>query len=194
MSAPHQHVLVALLEDRPGALNRVVSLFRRRSFNIESLTVGHTETPGISRLTMVIDGATTIVEQVVKQLYKVVDVVKVSDLTHEESVHRELALIKVAATASTRADLTAVVELFRGKVVDVAPDSLIIEATGSEDKIESMISMLRSYGIKEMVRTGRISMLRGIQGTTRIPEEPVQLKKYRVMTRSDRHATAVNDI
>ncbi len=159
-----KHTLVALLEDEPGALNRVVSLFRRRGFNIESLTVGHTDVPGISRLTLVVDGATTIVEQVVKQLYKVIEVVKVSDITEDDRIARELALIKVSATSSTRPEIMQIVDIFRCKIIDVAPESMIVEATGATDKIDSLVLLLRSFGIKEMVRTGRVAMVRGWSG------------------------------
>ncbi|MBI3978092.1 MAG: acetolactate synthase small subunit [Chloroflexi bacterium] len=194
MNPSTQHTLVALLEDRPGALNRVVSLFRRRGFNIDSLSVGHTEAPGISRLTVVVDGATTIVEQVVKQLYKVLDVVKVSDITHDESVERELALIKVAATASTRSDIMQMCDIFRAKIVDVAPDSVIVEVTGQTDKVDSLFSLLRPFGIKEMVRTGRVAMVRGLTGVTRL-EEPAQLQKYKVLQRAGAsYRSSANDI
>lgn len=155
------HTVVALLEDRPGALNRVVSLFRKRGFNIESLTVGPTEIPAISRLTVVVDGDDAVLEQVAKQLYKVVDVIKVSDLTNEPLVARELALIKVAATPQSRAEVLQIAEIFRAKVVDVAPTSLIVEATGTEAKVDSLIALLRPFGLKELVRTGRVAMIRG---------------------------------
>ncbi len=166
-----KHTVVALVENQPGVLNRVASLFRRRGFNIDSLTVGRTETPHISRMTIVVDGANTIVEQVVKQLYKVIDVLKVSDVSEDSTVMRELALIKVSATASTRSEIMQIVDIYRGKIVDVAADSLIIEVTGNEDKIESLTQLVRRFGIKEMVRTGRVAMVRSANGTTRINEE-----------------------
>jgi acetolactate synthase-1/3 small subunit len=156
-----RHTVVALLEDRPGALNRVVSLFRKRGFNIQSLTVGPTEIPELSRLTVVVDGDDAVLEQVAKQLYKVVDVVKVTDLTREPMVARELALIKVAATPQSRAEILQIAEIFRAKVVDVAPASLILEATGTEEKIDALIALVRPFGIKELVRTGRVAMIRG---------------------------------
>ena len=145
-------------------LNRVVSLFRRRSFNIESLTVGHSEIPGVSRMTIVVAGDDAIIEQVVKQLYKLIDVIKVSDLSDETAVQRELALVKVNATASTRAEIMQIVDIYRAKIVDVAADSLMIEITGTEDKIDSLIELLRRFGIKEIVRTGRVAMMRGAAG------------------------------
>lgn len=156
-----KHTLVALMEDRPGVLSRVISMFRRRNFNIESITVGHTETPDISRMTLVVDGSKPLVEQVTKQLYKVINVRKVSDVTEDPTVDRELALIKVSAKPATRTEIMQIVEIFRAKVVDVAATSLTVEVTGPEDKIESLISMLRTFGIKEIVRTGKVSMVRG---------------------------------
>jgi acetolactate synthase-1/3 small subunit len=159
-----RHTLVALMEDKPGVLNRISSLFRRRNFNIESLTVGHSETPGISRMTIVSEGDSTIIEQVEKQLYKLINVTKVTNVTDEPTVIRELALIKVTASGATRAEITSLVDIFRAKVVDVAPDSLMIEITGTEDKVDSLASLLRPFGIREMVRTGRVAMVRGNNG------------------------------
>lgn len=162
-----RHTLVALLEDHPGVLNRVVSLLRRRGYNIESLTVGHSEIKGVSRLTMVVSGDDAVIEQVVKQLYKLIEVVKVTDLSEERAVIRELALVKVNATASTRGELMQIADIYRGKIVDLASDSVMIEITGAEDKIDSMIDLLRRFGIKEIVRTGRLAMLRGAAGVTK---------------------------
>ncbi len=164
---PSRHTLVALLEDRPGVLTRVVSLMRRRGNNIESLTVGHSETKDISRLTLVVIGDDATVEQVVKQLYKLIEVVKVVDVTDERVVVRELALIKVNVTANTRTELLQIVEVFRGHIIDLAADSAVIEITGTEDKINSLIDLLKRFGIKEIVRTGRLAMLRGTAGVTR---------------------------
>ena len=156
-----KHTLVALVEDKPGVLNRMVSLFRRRGFNIESIAVGHSETPGLSRVTLIVDGSSTMVEQVRKQLDKVIDVVKVSDLTDSELVNRELALIKVKANSSTRSEIMQIVDIFRANIVDVGLDSLTVEVTGDEDKINSLYNLLRGFGIKEFARTGRIAMVRG---------------------------------
>lgn len=156
-----RHTLVALMEDKPGVLNRISSLFRRRNYNIESLTVGHSETPGISRMTIVTEGDSRIVEQVEKQLYKLINVTKVVNVTKEPAVIRELALIKVTASGATRAEITSLADIFRAKVVDVAPDSLTIEITGTEDKVDSLTSLLRPFGIRELVRTGRVAMVRG---------------------------------
>jgi len=159
-----KYTLIALVEDEPGVLNRVASLFRRRNFNIESLTVGHSETPGISRMTIVVNADRAGIEQVEKQLYKLVNITKVSDVSHEPTVIRELALIRVHAIAPTRAEIMQLVDIFRAKVVDVAAESLTIEITGPEDKVDSLVQLLRPFGIKEMVRTGRVAMVRGSNG------------------------------
>ena len=156
-----KHTIVALVENKPGVLNRIASKWRQRGFNIESLAVGHSEIPGLSRMTFVVDGATTDVEQVTKQLYKVIEVVKLSDLTEEDMVARELAMIKVSADATGRSAIVMVADIFRADIVDVSPESLIIEVTGVEEKIDAIIEMLRPYGIKELVRTGRVAMTRG---------------------------------
>jgi acetolactate synthase-1/3 small subunit len=159
-----KHTLIALMEDKPGVLNRVASLFRRRNFNIESLTVGHSEMPGISRMTIVVDADHAGIEQVEKQLYKLVNITKVSNVSSEPTVIRELALIRVHATAPTRAEIMQLVDIFRAKVVDVAAESLTIEITGPEDKVDSLVQLLHPFGIKEMVRTGRVAMVRGNNG------------------------------
>lgn len=166
-----QHTIVALMEDHPGVLNRVVSLFRRRGFNIESLTVGHTDIQGISRMTLVVDGTDDVVEQISKQLYKIIEVMKVTDLTQEKAVVRELALIKVTANAANRSEISQIADIYRARIVDVAFDSVMIEVTGPDEKIESLLNLLRPYGIKEIVRTGRVAMMRGSQKTTKIPDE-----------------------
>ena len=159
-----KHTIVALVEDKPGVLNRMASLFRRRGFNIESIAVGHSEIPHLSRMTIIVDGTTTTVEQVRKQLDKVVDVVRVSDITGDKIIARELALIKVKATSSTRSEIMQIVDIFRANIVDVASDSVTIEVTGDEDKITSLFDLLRGFGIKEVSRTGRIAMTRGGPG------------------------------
>ncbi len=174
-----KHTIVALVEDKPGVLNRVASMFRRRGFNIESLAVGQTEISKLSRMTIVVDGATSPVDQVTKQLYKLVEVVKVSDITEEEMVGRELALIKVKAIASSRNDILQIADIFRANVIDVAPDSLIIEVTGTEDKLDAIIQILRPYGIKEMVRTGRVALTRGVGKPLPESEEEVPLHRVR---------------
>ena len=156
-----KHTLVALVEDKPGVLNRVASLFRRRAFNIQSLAVGHSEQPGLSRMTVVVSGDSAVVEQVRKQLDKLINVIKVTDITEGDIVARELALIKVNATASTRSEIIQIVDIFRANIVDVASDSLTVEVTGDEDKVKSLFELLRSFGIKEVTRTGRIALTRG---------------------------------
>ena len=156
-----KHTLVALVEDRPGVLNRVASLFRRRSFNIQSLAVGASEQPGLSRMTIVAIGDSAQIEQVRKQLEKLINVVKVSDITEENMVTRELALIKVKTTASTRSEIMQIVGVFRANIVDVAPGSVTVEVTGDEDKVDSLLSLLRDFGVKELSRTGRIALTRG---------------------------------
>ena len=157
-SNAQHHILVAQVQDQPGVLNRVTSLFRRRMFNIESLTVGHTDQPGVSRMTVVVDGARTSVEQVTKQLYKLIEVTKVSEVTQESVVAHELALIKVSASAGHRPEVLQLASVYNATVVHVTPDAVLIEATGPEDKVDALVSVLRTYGIKEMVRTGVIAM------------------------------------
>jgi acetolactate synthase-1/3 small subunit len=160
--AATKHTVVALVQDKPGVLNRMVSLFRRRGFNIASIAVGSSELTGFSRITFVIDGSLTIVEQVRKQLLgKVVEVVKVTDITGEDIVIRELALIKVKTPAASRSEVIQIVDIFKADIVDVSQDTLTIEITGTEDKIESLLDLLRPFGIKEIARTGRIAMVRG---------------------------------
>jgi acetolactate synthase-1/3 small subunit len=156
-----EHTLVVLVEDKPGVLNRVASLFRRRAFNIESLAVGHTEQPGISRMTIVIDGDQTNVERVTANLYKLVNVIQVADLVGMPAVSRDLALMKVGVNAANRTEVMQLVEVFRARIVDVTNDSLIVEITGDEDKINSFVEVLRPFGIMEMVRTGVVAMARG---------------------------------
>ncbi|HUU65042.1 MAG TPA: acetolactate synthase small subunit [Dehalococcoidales bacterium] len=166
-----KHTLVALVEDKPGVLTRMASLFRRRGFNIESIAVGHSELPDLSRMTIVVSGSANILEQVRKQLSKVVDVVKVVDVTGDNITARELALIKVRATSSTRSEIIEIADIFRANIVDVASDSLTIEITGDEDKVDSLLNLLRGFGIKEIARTGRIAMLRGSIGQLRVEEK-----------------------
>jgi len=159
--ATTKHTLVALVEDKPGVLNRVASLFRRRGFNIESITVGHSEVPHLSRMTLVVDGANVQVEQVRKQLDKVIDTVKVYEISSEDMISLELALVKVQANSDNRSEIIQIVDIFKANIVDVAPDSLTISVTGDEDKIDSLFGLLRPFGIKEIARTGRIAMNRG---------------------------------
>ncbi|MFQ5860251.1 MAG: acetolactate synthase small subunit [Dehalococcoidia bacterium] len=156
-----KHTIVALVEDRPGVLNRVASLFRRRGFNIASLAVGHSEQPNLSRMTFVVEGDDETVEQVTKQLYKLIDVVKVSELSEEEIVARELALIRVKSTATTRSEIMQLVDIFRADIVDVGPQSLVIQVTGDEEKIDALHQLLKPFGVREIMRTGRVAMMRG---------------------------------
>ena len=156
-----KHTLVALVEDKPGVLTRIAGLIRRRGFNIQSLAVGCSEQPGLSRMTVVVSGDSTEVEQVRKQLEKLINVVRVSDITEEAIVSRELALIKVNSTASTRSEIMQIVDIFRANIVDVSSNSLTVEVTGDDDKVESLIELLRSFGIKEITRTGRVALTRG---------------------------------
>ncbi len=158
-----QHTLVVLVEDKPGVLDRVASLFRRRAFNIESLTVGHTETDGISRMTIVVDGEQVSVERLTSYLYKLVNVIQVEDLTAKPMVSRDLAMIKVGANAKNRAEIMQTVAVFRARVVDVTPHSLVIEVTGDEQKVDGLVDVLKPLGIIEMVRTGAVAMSRGAE-------------------------------
>ncbi len=155
------HTFVVYVDNKPGVLNRVASLFRRRAFNIESLTVGRTEEPGVSRMTVVVDTDAYGARRLEANLYKLVPVKRVDDITAAPSIVRDLALIKVSATGEARTHVMQLVDVFRARVVDVSPESLVIETTGTEDKIDSMLEVLRPYGVKEMVRTGRIAMARG---------------------------------
>lgn len=160
--ASEKHVLIALVANKPGVLNRVASLFRRRGFNIESIAVGHTEKEGVSRMTIVVNGDPATVEQVRKQLDKVIDVMKIHDITRESMVDRELALVKVRTTSANRSEIIQIVDIFRANIVDVASDSLIVEVTGDEDKLNSLFKLLTRFGIKEIARTGRLAMTRGV--------------------------------
>ncbi len=163
------HTFVAYVEDKPGVLNRVASLMRRRAFNIESLTVGHTEQAGLSRLTVVVDTDEFGARRLEANLYKLVNVVRVESVTDVPAVVRDLALIKVQADAGTRPQVMQLVDVFRARVVDVANDSLVIEITGTEDKIDGLTDVLRPFGIIEMVRTGIVAMRRGSTG---VPPDP----------------------
>jgi acetolactate synthase I/III small subunit len=153
--------LAVYVQDHPGVLNRVASLFRRRAFNIESLTVGHTERAGISRMTIVVDAPESSRTRIEANLYKLIEVERIESIPIETAVSRDLALIKVAASQATRSEVMQLVHVFRARVVDVATESLVVEITGTEDKIDGLIDVLRPYGVLEMVRTGRVAMTRG---------------------------------
>src|SRR5690242_18683157 len=155
------NTLVVYVENKPGVLNRVASLFRRRAFNIESLTVGHTDKPGLSRMTIVVDTDEFGAKRLEANLYKLVNVVRVDNITSVASVLRDLALIKVSAPPEERSHVLQLANVFRARVVDVAPESMVLEITGAEDKIEGLLEVLRPIGILEMVRTGRVAMARG---------------------------------
>ncbi len=155
------HTFAVYVEDRPGVLNRIASLFRRRAFNIASLTVGRTEAPGVSRMTVVVDTDDRGAEQIEAQLSKLVPVRSVCNITDAPSIARDLALIKVAAAGDARVHVMQLVDVYRARIVDVSADSLVIETTGTEDKIDSLVEVLRPYGVLEMVRTGRVAMARG---------------------------------
>jgi acetolactate synthase-1/3 small subunit len=159
MNSPH--TLVVLVEDHPGVLNRVVSLLRRRSFNIDSITVGHSEQPGVSRMTIMVRGKAEDIEQAGKQLYKLLEVIKVTDVTDLNCVAHEMAMIKVAAKAQHRQEILLIAQIYDAKVVDATPSTLMLEATGSEEKIDALLAMVRPFGIRELVRTGAIAMVRG---------------------------------
>jgi acetolactate synthase-1/3 small subunit len=157
----HRHVLVVLVLDKPGVLNRVSSLMRARNFNIESLAVSHTDQPDISRMTITLHGDDVLVEQAIKQLYRLIDVLKVQDLTEEPTVEHELALVKVRATDANRGEIVRIVELYKARVVDISETAIIVEATGSESEVDALVALLRTYGVRELVRTGTVVMARG---------------------------------
>ena len=156
-------MIAAIVNNKPGVLNRVASLMRARNFNIESLAVSHTDAPDVSRMSITLRGDDVLVEQATKQLYRLIDVLKVQELTTEPTVEHELALVKVRATDATRAEILKVVELYRGRVVDIADGSVIVEATGTEAEVDALIALVRGFGIKELVRTGTVVMTRGAQ-------------------------------
>ena len=159
-----RHTLIALMEDKPGVLSRVSSLFRRRNYNIESLSVGHSETPGISRMTIVVRGDDQIVDQVTKQLCKLVNVTQVLIVGTQPTVVRELALIKVKAVGGSRTEVMQLASVFRARVVSVSKNSLMVEITGPEDRVNSLIGLLEPFGIQEIARTGRVAMVRSDNG------------------------------
>jgi acetolactate synthase-1/3 small subunit len=161
---------VVHVENRPGVLNRVASLFRRRAFNIESLTVGRTERPSISRMTIVVDTDSAGAARLQANLYKLVNVITVENITGEAAVHRDLAMVKISTTAESRAEIMQLAHVFRARVVDVGAESIVLEITGAEDKIDGFVEVVRPYGILEMARTGRVAMTRG---TARAQYAPV---------------------
>ncbi len=166
-----KHILVALVQDRPGVLNRIASTLRRRNFNIDSIAVGSIEVPHLSRMTIVVEGDDAKVEQVRKQLDKIVEVIRITDITNDNPVAREMAMIKVKASPSTRSEIIQIVDIFSGNIVDVSPDSLIIVVTGNQEKVETLIELLRGFGIRELSRTGTIALPRGGAGPLTIEED-----------------------
>jgi acetolactate synthase-1/3 small subunit len=156
-----RQTLIATVENKPGVLNRVASLFRRRNFNIDSLNVGRTERDDVSRMTIVVDSQDTEARLVEANLYKLVNVIDVQDVTEQPSVLRELALIKVAALPEERTEIISLASVFKAKIVDVGTESLILQITASEDRVDSLIELLRPHGIMEIVRTGHVAMMRG---------------------------------
>ena len=158
---PDQHTIIALVEDKPGVLTRVASMFRRRGFNIASLAVGRSETQGLSRMTFVVNGDLTTVQQVTRQLDKLIDVIQVSYISTHQVVARELALMKVTTAPSTRGEIMQFAELFSANIVDVGSTYIVIEITGGEQKVDALENLLRPFGITEVVRTGLVAMVRG---------------------------------
>jgi acetolactate synthase-1/3 small subunit len=156
-----KHTIAVIVENKAGVLTRIAGLFSRRSFNIDSLSVGATENPEYSRMTITVHGDRDVLEQVIKQLSKLINVIRVSELDPSESIERELAIIKVSADKESRSEIMQIVNIFRAKIIDVSHRSMIIEVTGDEEKIDAIVQLLRQFGIKEMARTGKVSMVRG---------------------------------
>ena len=158
------HILIAMVNDKPGVMQRVSGLFRKRNFNIDSITVGHSEKPGVSRITLTVTGDHIVLEQVMKQLNKVVDVIKVVELDKGDSVMRELALVKIRTKNETaRTEVVSYANIFRGRIVDVSKNSIIVEITGDSSKIEAFFSLVSSFGVRELARTGVTAMSRGAE-------------------------------
>ena len=178
-SSRKQHTMIAWMEDKPGVLNRVAGLFRRRNFNIESLTVGHSETSGISRMTFVAEGTDRDMRQIKTQLSKLINVTEVTDVTHSDPISRELALIKVKANSKTRTEVMQIVEIFRAHIIHVDMESVIVQIVGKVAQIDSLLKLLNNFGILEMVRTGRIAMVRDADHS--------QLRKTAVATHQNGH-------
>ncbi|MCS7113258.1 MAG: acetolactate synthase small subunit [Nitrososphaerota archaeon] len=161
-----EHIIAAIVEHKPGVLFKITNLIRRRGFNISSISVGSTENPDLARITMVVTGDETTIEQVAKQLQKIVEVIRISRLNPSESVIRELLLVKVhVADSRARSDIVSYTQIFRGRIVDVSSDSMVIEVTGGSNKINAFIELMRQYGIKELARTGITALARGERGS-----------------------------
>lgn len=155
-----KHTVAVLVENNPGVLAKVANLFSRRGYNIESLVVSDTEDKSISRMTIIVDGDENIIEQVTKQLHKLVDVIKVNDLTNDETVCRQLLLVRVSADRETRGEIIQLMDIFRARIIDIGRRSIIIEATGDETKIEAIVKSLQPFGVQEIVKTGISAMVR----------------------------------
>lgn len=170
-------VLSVLVENESGVLTRIAGLFSRRGFNIDSLTVGPTENPAFARMTITVNASNIAIEQITKQLHKLINVIKITDLTDTGFVDRELALIKVSANQNTRAEIIQIADLFRGHIVDVAEDNLIVEVTGDQEKISAIVHLLTKFGIKEVARTGRVALARGVKfDASKQPSKGVPLR------------------
>jgi acetolactate synthase I/III small subunit len=178
------HTLVVLVEDHPGVLNRVVSLLRRRSFNINTITVGQSEQPGVSRMTLVVVGDDDEVEQAGKQLYKLMEVLKVSDVTDVQVIAHELVMVKVATKATTRAEVLMIGQIYNARVVDASPSTLMMEITGPQDQVDSFLTMVRPFGIRELVRTGPVAMTRG-GGVVQLKDQARDQKRGEVSIAAD---------
>lgn len=179
-----KHTLVALVENKPGVLARVAGLFRRRNFNIDSLTVGTTEDPTISRMTIVVDSTVADASLVERNLYKMVNVLFVQDISSEPSVTRDLALVKVAANAEKRAEIIQLVDIYKARIVDVGQATVIVEMTGSPAKVDQFIQLLEQFGIREMVRTGLVAMKRGDEPMFQEETDEHARGEWRVITNS----------
>ncbi len=158
-----KHTIAVIVENKSGVLTRIAGLFSRRSFNIDSLSVGATDNPEYSRMTITVHGDEDVLEQVIKQLSKLINVIRVSELEAAESVEREMAIIKVNADRENRGEIMQIVDIFRASIIDMSARSMIIEATGDEEKVDAIVQLLRQFGIKELARTGKVSMTRGMR-------------------------------
>ena len=156
-----KHIIAVIVENKSGVLTRIAGLFSRRSFNIDSLSVGATDNPEYSRMTITVQGDRDVLEQVIKQLSKLINVIRVSELDPAESLERELAVIKVSVDRESRSEIMQIVDIFRARIIDVSQRSMIMEVTGDEEKVDAIIQLLRQFGIKELARTGKVSMIRG---------------------------------
>jgi acetolactate synthase-1/3 small subunit len=174
------NTFVVLVEDQPGVLTRVSSLIRRRGFNISSLTVGHTEVPGVSRMTIDVEADEFGARRVEANLYKLIEVLRVDNVTRRPAIFRELAILKVATTPEARAQIFQLAQVYRARIIDVSPESLVIEITGNQDKVQSLIDVLTPYGLLELARTGRLAMLRGTTTASTVPTDQEDVAAHAV--------------